>query len=100
METRRSTDGGRTWSAPVGLDAHRPPAIVNGVQHVVRPNGDVLLLFSIFGARRPGNEIAAVRSTDGGQSFLPPVRLAPLENSDAGGIRAPPFVSVEVDARE
>ncbi len=98
METRHSTDGGRTWSAPAGVDAHRPPAIVNGVQPVVRPNGDLVIVFSVFGARLPGmSEIAAVRSTDGGESFLAPVRVAPLENSEPGGMRAPPFASVEVD---
>src|SRR6186997_156284 len=98
METRHSTDGGRTWSAPAGVDAHRPPAIVNGVQPAVRPNGDLVIVFSVFGARLPGaSEIAAVRSTDGGESFSTPVRVAALENTEPGGMRAPPFASVEVD---
>jgi hypothetical protein len=98
LETRHSTDGGRTWSAPAGMDAHRPPAIVNGVQPVVRPNGDLVIVFSVFGGRLPGaNEIAAVRSTDGGESFRTPVRVARLDNSEPGGMRAPPFASVEVD---
>jgi hypothetical protein len=98
METRHSTDGGRTWSTPVGVNVRRPPAIVNGVQPVIRPNGDLVIVFSVFGARVPGvSEIAAVRSTDGGESFLAPVRVAGLEDSELSGLRAPPFASVEVD---
>ncbi len=98
IETRYSTNGGRTWSAPAGVDAHRPPAVVNGVQAVVRPNGDLVLVFSVFGGRLPGSsEIAAVRSTDGGATFSAPVRVARLDDAELSGVRAPPFASVEVD---
>lgn len=98
IETRRSTDGGRTWSAPVGVDGRRPRAVVNGVQPVVRPNGDLLIVFSVFGSPLPdASEIAAFRSTNGGSSFSAPVRVAPLEDVDLTGVRAPPFPSVGVD---
>lgn len=66
VETRRSTDGGRTWSAPATVDPARPDAGVNGLQPVVRPDGDLVLVYSVFGATSIlGNEIAAARSTNG-----------------------------------
>ena len=97
IETRRSTDGGRTWSAPVAIVVQRPPAQPNGIQIVTRPNGNVLLLLTIFGAPT-GNEIAQLRSTDGGVSFSQPTAVAPLGDTDVSWLRAPPFVSADVDA--
>ena len=97
IETRRSTDGGRTWSAPAAIDASGSQAIVNGVQNVVRPNGNLLLVFSVFGAL-DGNEIAAARSTDGGLTFGAPAQIASLEGSEVSWFRAPPFASADVDA--
>ena len=97
IETRRSTDGGRTWSAPVAVVVQRRPAQPNGVQIVTRPNGNVLLLATIFGAPT-GNEIVQLRSTDGGVSFSQPVAVAPLGDTDVSWLRAPPFVSADADA--
>jgi hypothetical protein len=97
IETRRSTDGGRTWSGPVAIVVQRAPAQPNGIQIVTRPNGNVLLLLSIFGAPT-GNEIAQLRSTDGGVSFSQPMTIAPLGDTDVSFLRAPPFVSADVDA--
>jgi hemolysin type calcium-binding protein len=98
IETRRSGNGGRTWSAPVSIDARRASGFVNGVQNVVRPNGDVLLIFTVFGGSLGGDEIASARSTDGGVTFAPPARIAPLESVEFGWLRAPPFVSADVEA--
>ena len=98
IETRRSNNGGRTWSAPVSIDARRESGFVNGVQNVVRPNGDLLLLFTVFGASLGGGQIATVRSTDGGATFGAPFRIAPLEGAEFGWLRAPPFVSADVEA--
>ena len=97
IETRRSTDGGRTWSGPVAIAVQRAPAQPNGIQIVTRPNGNVLLLLTIFGAPT-GNEIAQLRSTDGGVSFSQPTAVAPLGGTDVSWLRAPPFVSADVDA--
>ncbi len=98
IETRRSVDGGATWSRPVTVDANRPGAVVNGVQPVARPNGDLLLVFSVFAALDFGSEIAVARSTDGGASFSPPTRVAPLRGIELPWMRAPSFASVDVDA--
>jgi hypothetical protein len=99
IETRRSLNGGRTWSDPVGVALNRRPAIVNGVQPVVRPNGDLVLVFAVFGAiDLAANEIAAARSTDGGLSFSAPTRVSSLYEAEPIGVRAPPFPSVDVDA--
>lgn len=97
IETRHSGDGGRTWSAPASIDARRQPAIANGVVNVVRPNGHVLLVFSVFGAQT-GNEIAVSRSTDGGASFSAPGQVAEMGGTEVSWLRAPPFPTVDVDA--
>src|SRR5262245_27270728 len=97
IETRRSTDGGASWSAPVSVDAQRAPAGVNGVQIAVRPNGQMLLLFSVWGAPI-GNEIGVVRSLDGGATFSAPAHAADLGGTELPWLRAPPFTSVDVDA--
>ena len=100
VETRRSTDGGRTWSAPATVDPGRPDAGVNGVQPVVRPNGDLLLVYTVFGATsQRADEIAAARSTNGGASFGLPVQIAPLHDPGSSWVRAPPFTSVDADAQ-
>jgi hypothetical protein len=98
IETRRSTNGGSTWSAPVSIDARQAAGVVNGVQNVVRPNGDLLLIFTVFGAPPGGDQILVMRSTDGGATFGNPAQIAPLEDADFGWLRAPPFVSADVDA--
>jgi hypothetical protein len=97
IDTRRSTDGGRTWSAPVSVDAHRAPAAANGVQIAVRPNGQVLLVFSVWGAVA-NNEIAEARSLDGGVTFSAPTHAATLDAGELSWLRAPPFTSADVDA--
>lgn len=56
-----TTDGGVTWSAPTRV---RVAVDVPGVQPVVRPNGQLVLVF-LNGPRR----VEAVRSDDGGVSF-------------------------------
>lgn len=97
IETRHSDDGGRTWSAPASVDARRRPAIANGVVVAVRPNGHVLLVFSVFGAPA-GNEIAVSRSTNGGGGFSAPGRVAEMAGTEVSWLRAPPFPTVDVDA--
>jgi hypothetical protein len=99
IEARRSTDGGLTWSAPVSVDPGPPGTIANGVQPVVRPDGDLLLVYAAFGASPPlENEIASARSTDGGRTFALPAQVAGLHDLGSSWLRGPPFPSVDVDA--
>jgi hypothetical protein len=94
---RASRDGGGTWSQPVVTQAGPVrEAIVNGAQPVVRRDGSVVVVYSVFQSDQVGvDEIAAVRSVDGGATFGASVRVAPLLSEDVTGLRAPAFVSAE-----
>src|SRR2546423_10278742 len=97
-----SDNAGATWSEPAsGASALLARgAIVNGAAPVVRPNGSLLVLFSVTAALNIGDDaIALVRSTDGGASFGRVERVAGLPYRDVIGIRAQPFPSVGVDSR-
>lgn len=59
---QRSTDGGLTWSTPVLIPVHAT-AVSPGVQPVVRPNGELVVVFFEDGVAE------AVRSSDGGATF-------------------------------
>lgn len=99
LRVRSSTDAGRTWSLPtvVGTGV-RVQAVVNGAQPVVRPDGTLVVLVSVFGALDGReNRIVAVRSTDGGVSFGPPVRVASLDEHPILVIRGGALASVDVD---
>jgi hypothetical protein len=98
--TRRSSDGGKTWSAQTGWMV--PPALhdaANGVQPVVRPNGVLVIPFSVF---EPGgstlNQMAATRSLDGGVTFTSAAHVAELAAVDVFELRVAPLPSVAIDA--
>jgi BNR/Asp-box repeat len=86
-----STDGGRTWSAPVSPQGH-PHGL--GGQPVVQPNGTVIVPFeTVFGA------IAAFRSTDGGATWSKAVTVSMISfHPNSGGLRTSPLPSAEIDA--
>jgi hypothetical protein len=99
IAVRRSSDGGLTWSEAVVTAADRAlGGLVNGAFPVVRPDGALVVVFTVFGAFDPSaNRIAVVRSTDGGASFGPAVDVARLLEEQIFGMRAPPLVSADVD---
>jgi RTX calcium-binding nonapeptide repeat (4 copies) len=96
ISTRFSTDGGVTWSAPVpGPNDAGHEAILGryapGVQPVVRPNGEVVIVY--YDERR----ISALRSQDGGESYSGPFLVGQSTFSDAPGLRAAPLPTAAVD---
>ncbi len=100
IETRRSADGGATWSESAVSSAGPPPqSIVNGAQPVVRPDGAVVVGFMVIAPFVQGDDwIGASRSLDGGASFSEAARVADLEEQPILGMRAPALPSLDVDA--
>ena len=74
--------------------------LVNGALPVVRPNGDLTVLFTVFAAfgDLSGDWVGMTRSTDGAASFSSAARVAALDGEDVLGLRAPPLVSADVDS--
>ena len=85
-----STDGGLTWSAAIS-----PGGLPSGLggQPVVQPNGTVQVPYTAnYG------EIRAFRSTTGGKTWTSATAVASqTRHAVAGGLRAPPLPSAEVD---
>jgi BNR repeat-like domain len=95
LATQTSTDGGRTWSQPVGSpdNAGRrgiQSAFAPAPQPVVLPTGVVVVPMYDGG-------IGVVRSTDGGATFSPETVVAASAFSSSA-VRAAPFPGVEVGA--
>lgn len=88
-----TTDGGLTWSSPTDIGAR--PAV--GVFPVVRPTGELVVVY-LWEAQPFA--IASSRSTDGGASFAPPVRIAEVGAFSCGvrGFRVFPLPSADVDS--
>jgi hypothetical protein len=100
IAVRRSTDGGLTWSDAVVTAADRTAGgLVNGAFPVVRPDGSLVVAYTVFGfIDLAAGRIGAVRSTDGGVSFGRPLEVARVFELSLLGMRAPALVSADVDA--
>jgi hemolysin type calcium-binding protein/BNR repeat protein len=97
IRTRRSTDGGMSWSPPVGVRAPGT-AIPNGAFPVVRPDGSLVLLFTVTPTMPTDvDAVVAARSIDGGVSFGTTTVVAEQFEEQVFGVRAPAFVSADVD---
>ena len=97
IETQLSTDGGLTWGVPAHAPGFPGRAAINGayapgVQPVTRPDGSVLIPYF------DQTQISALRSLDGGVTWLPPSPVAPAAFHPMPGLRVAPLPSAEVGA--
>jgi hypothetical protein len=97
IEVSTSTDGGKTWGDPKVLPAGDQGGYSQrglGGQPVVQPDGTVIVpIDSLL-----ETEVRAFRSTDGGASWSTTTSVSPIQRHlVAGGLRAPPLPSAEVD---
>jgi len=97
IEMSTSTDGGKTWGAPQGLPAGDLGVYTQlglGGQPVVQPDGTVIVPINNL----VETEVRSFRSNDGGASWSTTVSVSPINRHIvAGGLRAPPLPSAEVD---
>jgi len=97
IETKVSADGGLTWSGPYhapgfpGREAINGP-LAPGVQPVVRPDGMVVIPYF------DNTQMSAIRSLDGGTTWLPATPVAPAANRVHPGLRAGALPSAEAGA--
>jgi hypothetical protein len=91
-----STDGGASWSVPIGAPDNAGRGSMRtgapGVQPVVRPNGDVLVLYW------DGDQMSSIRSTDGGATFSRTQFVARAQAPSGLNFRAFALPVAEVDA--
>ena len=103
IRTRLSTNGGLTWSTPTVSVPDSDLGFENGAQPVVQPDGTLVIVFDLAAggshyADPAANQIQAVRSTDGGRTFSPPITVARVLAEDVRGIRAPTLPGAAADA--
>jgi hypothetical protein len=85
-----SSDGGRTWRAPISTPQQ---ARGLGGQPVVQPNGNLVVPFESL-----AGTIAAFGSTDGGAHLTNAVTIAHINfHSVAGSLRTSPLPTAEID---
>jgi len=83
-----SSDGGATWSAPVGI----PVTDAVGAFPVVRPSGELVVVYLWSGSR-----LGSSASTDGAASFGSPSLVAEVQVRSIRGLRFFPLPSADVD---
>jgi hypothetical protein len=73
----RSTNGGNTFSRPIGLTTHGFSGSVQGCDIAIEGDGDVYVTFRTFNdsSVRGENALYFVRSTNGGASFTRPHKV-------------------------
>ncbi len=90
---RFSDDRGRTWSPLKTVSPVRPETV--GAQPMVLPGGDLVDVYLTAAGR--GKVLASQTSTDGGDTFSPPVTIAAVHDTSPRGLRAGPLPSATVD---
>ena len=98
-----SDDGGKSWSSLIQATNQQPfqSHLEIGVQPVVLPNGDVVIVFAdaAAGVFTFFGQFQAIRSTNGGRTWSLPVTIAPANPfaEEANGLRAPNVPMAAVD---
>lgn len=82
MYMSRSTDDGRRFSTAVPIYSSGYNV---GIVPLVGPDGTVYAIWTNW--RRAGTYLVCARSTDGGQTWTPPVDIAPVDMIDLPGLR-------------
>jgi BNR repeat-like domain len=99
LALRTTKDGGATWSKPTRVEPGEAGSSFSGPMPVVRPNGDVVVPYSLFAPLDREDRIAAVVSRDGGVTWGEPLRVASLIYEESlFELRAPVLPSAAVDA--
>jgi hypothetical protein len=108
--TQATTDGGITWSSSVPTSFLPQQGFQpNGAQPLPRPDGSLVVVYSVGGAEEEGeqgdaltatfgNEVLAATSTDGGTTFAPSVHVSDVNSAPVPQLRAPPLPSADVAA--
>ena len=97
--TRRSLDGGVTWSDPVSP----PPGpttgrFANGAQPLVQPDGVLTIVYAaLYETTAAANQVIAMRSTDGGASFVAAYPIADVVAEEVTAVRTDSLPSASVD---
>src|SRR5215831_15989553 len=85
-----STDGGSTWSTPIGTAGNDRGL---GVQPLVQPNGTVVVPYEGLSGK-----MSAFRSTDGGATWTKSALITGIRfHGVAGGLRTSPLPTAEID---
>jgi hypothetical protein len=85
-----STDGGSTWSTPIGTAGNDRGL---GGQPLVQPDGTVVVPYEDLSGK-----MSAFRSTDGGATWTKSAQIAGIRfHGVAGGLRTSPLPTAEID---
>jgi hypothetical protein len=80
IELVKSADEGRTWSTPTVVVEVCSGTIVQGSQVIVDPvSGNLFVAWESFANDFYTREVDAASSTDGGQTFSPPVEVSKVD---------------------
>jgi hypothetical protein len=85
-----SDDGGVTWSAATSINSSTTNA--QGSQPVFLPNGNLAIIYWLFGARAQPDRLEAVISTDGGATFGTPRLITTALQYNERSIRTGSFL--------